>query len=203
MLLPDGVWGYSADTILWFNMSRKIPGYFTWAYVICETFPSKFENWRTKRRVKTNLQMTSLTDSNHCTEISAIQRLTDLEYSMLWLLSSMLLLWLLLWESWWNEWHCRWRDSALKIALYPLSSLSFFFGVASCFCNKNRKSRATCQGAPNDRFLGNFCSEFSRVSKIFESPRTAKNFENVSWWLFVGLRVLGLCFFLGLCVLFT
>ena len=38
-------------------------------------------------------------------------------------------------------------------------------------------------GAPNDRFLGNICSEPSRMAKIFESPRTAKNFENVSWWL--------------------
>ena len=36
-------------------------------------------------------------------------------------------------------------------------------------------------GAPNDRFLGNICSEHSRMAKIFESPRTAKNFENVSW----------------------
>ena len=36
-------------------------------------------------------------------------------------------------------------------------------------------------GAPNDRFLGNICSEPSRMAKIFESPRTAKNFENVSW----------------------
>ena len=33
----------------------------------------------------------------------------------------------------------------------------------------------------NDRFLGNICSEPSRMAKIFESPRTAKNFENVSW----------------------
>ena len=32
-------------------------------------------------------------------------------------------------------------------------------------------------GAPNDRFLGNICSEPSRTAKIFESPRTAKNFE--------------------------
>ena len=36
-------------------------------------------------------------------------------------------------------------------------------------------------GAPNDRFLENICSEPSRMAKIFESPRTAKNFENVSW----------------------
>ena len=36
-------------------------------------------------------------------------------------------------------------------------------------------------GAPNDRFLGNICSEPSRLAKIFESPRTAKIFENVSW----------------------
>ena len=36
-------------------------------------------------------------------------------------------------------------------------------------------------GAPNDRFRGNICSEPSRMAKIFGSPRTAKNFENVSW----------------------
>ena len=36
-------------------------------------------------------------------------------------------------------------------------------------------------GAPNDHFLGNICSEPSRMAEIFESPRTAKNFENVSW----------------------
>ena len=36
-------------------------------------------------------------------------------------------------------------------------------------------------GAPNDRFLENICSEPSRLAKIFESPRTAKIFENVSW----------------------
>ena len=46
-------------------------------------------------------------------------------------------------------------------------------------------------GAPNDRFRGNICSEPSRMTKIFGSPRTAKNFENVSWRLFVGLRVSG------------
>ena len=53
-------------------------------------------------------------------------------------------------------------------------------------------------GAPNDRFLGNICSEPSRMAKIFESPRTAKNFENVSWWLFVGLRVSGFVWFVHL-----
>ena len=47
-----------------------------------------------------------------------------------------------------------------KKSLYPLGSLSFFFGVASCFCNKNRKSRATCQGAPNE--LRESCSWISR-----------------------------------------
>ena len=36
-------------------------------------------------------------------------------------------------------------------------------------------------GAPNDRFRGNICSEPSGMAKIFGSPRTAKNFENVSW----------------------
>ena len=36
-------------------------------------------------------------------------------------------------------------------------------------------------GAPNDRFRGNICSKPSRMAKIFGSPRTAKNFENVSW----------------------
>ena len=36
-------------------------------------------------------------------------------------------------------------------------------------------------GTPNDRFRGNICSEPSRMAKIFGSPRTAKNFENVSW----------------------
>ena len=36
-------------------------------------------------------------------------------------------------------------------------------------------------GAPNDRFRGNICSEPSRMAKIFGSPKTAKNFENVSW----------------------
>ena len=49
-------------------------------------------------------------------------------------------------------------------------------------------------GAPNDRFLGNICSEPSRMPRIFESPGTAKNFENVSWGLFVWLRVsFGIC----------
>ena len=36
-------------------------------------------------------------------------------------------------------------------------------------------------GAPNEGFLANICSEPSRMAKIVESPRTAKNFENVSW----------------------
>ena len=53
-------------------------------------------------------------------------------------------------------------------------------------------------GAPNDRFLGNICSEPSRLAKIFESPRTAKIFENVSWGLFVGLRVSGFVWFVHL-----
>ena len=53
-------------------------------------------------------------------------------------------------------------------------------------------------GAPNDRFRGNICLEPSRMAKIFESTRTAKNFENVSWWLFVGLRVSGFVWFVHL-----
>ena len=53
-------------------------------------------------------------------------------------------------------------------------------------------------GAPNDRFRGNIFSEPSRMAKIFGSPRTAKNFENVSWWLFVGLRVSGFVWFVHL-----
>ena len=56
----------------------------------------------------------------------------------------------------------------------------------------------SCSGAPNDRFLGNICSEPSRLAKIFESPRTAKIFENVSWGLFVGLRVSGFVWFVHL-----
>jgi len=36
------------------------------------------------------------------------------------------------------------------------------------------------------------------MAKIFESPRKAKNFENVSWRLFVGLRVSGLVWFVHL-----
>ena len=53
-------------------------------------------------------------------------------------------------------------------------------------------------GAANDRFRGNICSEPSRMAKIFGSPSTAKNFENVSWWLFVGLRVSGFVWFVHL-----
>ena len=36
------------------------------------------------------------------------------------------------------------------------------------------------------------------MAKIFESPRTAKNIENVSWLLFVGLRVSGFVWFVHL-----
>ena len=42
----------------------------------------------------------------------------------------------------------------------------------------NANSLTLTSGAPNDRFLGNICSEPSTMAKIFESPRTAKNFEN-------------------------
>ena len=48
-------------------------------------------------------------------------------------------------------------------------------------------------GAPNDRFLGNVCSEPSRMPKIFESPRTAKNFENVSCDCLLGSEFRDLC----------
>ena len=41
--------------------------------------------------------------------------------------------------------------------------------------------KADNAGAPNDRFRGNICSEPSRMAKIVGIPRTAKNFENVSW----------------------
>ena len=36
------------------------------------------------------------------------------------------------------------------------------------------------------------------MAKILEIPRTAKNFANVSWRLFVGLRVSGFEWFLHL-----
>ena len=48
-------------------------------------------------------------------------------------------------------------------------------------CYRRIASSLTVTGAPNDRFRGNICSEPSRTAKIFGSPRTAKNFENVSW----------------------
>ena len=62
-----------------------------------------------------------------------------------------------------------------KLTLTRKESLSNGYKMLSEFQNDS--------GAPNDRFLGNICSEPSRMAKIFESPRTAKNFENVSWWL--------------------
>ena len=47
--------------------------------------------------------------------------------------------------------------------------------------NEPSYGRQNQSGAPNDRFRGNIRSEPSRMAKIFGSPRTAKNFENVSW----------------------
>ena len=71
---------------------------------------------------------------------------------------------------------------------------SFCWSFAAWFYRSpNRGS-----GAPNDCCLGNICSEPSRMPKIFDSPRTAKNFEHVSWWLFVGLRVSGFMWFVHL-----
>ena len=70
--------------------------------------------------------------------------------------------------------------------------------LLQCRRLQTERQSTLISGAPNDRFLGNICSEPSRMAKIFESPRTAKNFENVSWWLFVGLRVSGFVWFVHL-----
>ena len=59
------------------------------------------------------------------------------------------------------------------------SEASYCFQCCIFYCEQCLVGHNT--GAPNDRFLGNICSEPSRMAKIFESPRTAKNFENVSW----------------------
>jgi len=59
------------------------------------------------------------------------------------------------------------------------------------------KEIAYVAGAPNDRFLGNICSEPSRMAKIFESPRKAKISK-----MFRGDCLLG-SEFRDLCGLFT
>ena len=79
-------------------------------------------------------------------------------------------------KSWFTNAEC---DNSNGIVLARVAA------IFTRFCHETKQcnvlSSINVKRAPNDRFLGNICSELSRMPKICDTPRTAENVVAVCW----------------------